>query len=194
MKERFLNSCINFITKYNNYTEKDIKKLRYGLEGLYLTITKTIIILVLAFIFNIFIEVISIIILFNIIRYFGFGFHAEKSWQCLLMSIFNFIIIPLFLLNIKVNYFVSLIISCICIFSFILWAPADTIKRPLKDKKKRMIRKLLTVFLGIIFSVFAVIFINYRPIILSVLIIQFIVINPLTYKIMKQPFNNYQKN
>ena len=71
MKERFLNSCINFITKYNDYTEKDIKKLRYGLEGLYLTITKTIIILILALVLKIFVEVISIIILFNLIRYSG---------------------------------------------------------------------------------------------------------------------------
>ena len=88
MKDKFLNSCINFITKYNNYTEKDIKKLRYGLEGIYLTLTKTIIIILLSLIFKIFFEVITIIILFNIIRYFGFGFHAEKSWQCLLMSIY----------------------------------------------------------------------------------------------------------
>ena len=194
MKERFLNSCINFITKYNDYTEKDIKKLRYGLEGLYLTITKTIIILILALVLKIFVEVISIIILFNLIRYFGFGFHAEKSWQCLLMSIFNFIIIPLCLLNIKISIFMSLIISLICILGFLLWAPADTVKRPLYDKKKRIFRKFFTIIIGITFSVLSIFLINYRAIILSALIIQFIIINPLTYKIMNQPFNNYKKN
>ena len=194
MKERFLNSCINFITKYNDYTEKDIKKLRYGLEGLYLTITKTIIILILALVLKIFVEVISIIILFNLIRYFGFGFHAEKSWQCLLMSIFNFIIVPLCLLNIKISIFMSLIISLICILGFLLWAPADTVKRPLYDKKKRIFRKFFTIIIGITFSVLSIFLINYRAIILSALIIQFIIINPLTYKIMHQPFNNYKRN
>ena len=194
MKERFLNSCINFITKYNDYTEKDIKKLRYGLEGLYLTITKTIIILILALVLKIFVEVISIIILFNLIRYFGFGFHAEKSWQCLLMSIFNFIIVPLCLLNIKISIFMSLIISLICILGFLLWAPADTVKRPLYDKRKRIFRKFFTIIIGITFSVLSILLINYRAIILSALIIQFIIINPLTYKIMNQPFNNYKRN
>ena len=194
MKERFLNSCINFITKYNDYTEKDIKKLRYGLEGLYLTITKTIIILILALVLKIFVEVISIIVLFNLIRYFGFGFHAEKSWQCLLMSIFNFIIIPLCLLNIKISIFMSLIISLICILGFLLWAPADTVKRPLYDKRKRIFRKFFTIIIGITFSVLSIFLINYRAIILSALIIQFIIINPLTYKIMNQPFNNYKRN
>ena len=192
MKEKFLNSCINFITKYNNYTDKDIKKLRYGLEGIYLTLTKTIIILLLSLVLKIFFEVIIVIVLFNIIRYFGFGFHAEKSWQCLLISIFNFIIIPYILLSININFYLNILISVVCIVSFILWAPADTVKRPLKDKKKRLIRKIVTTTIGILFSVFSIFLINYRAIILSALIIQFIVVCPLTYLIMNQSFNNYK--
>jgi accessory gene regulator B len=192
MKEKFLNSCINFITKYNNYTDKDIKKLRYGLEGIYLTLTKTIIILLLSLVLKIFFEVIIVIVLFNIIRYFGFGFHADKSWQCLLMSIFNFIIIPYILLSININFYLNILISVVCIVSFILWAPADTVKRPLKDKKKRLIRKIVTTTIGILFSIFSIFLINYRAIILSALIIQFIVVCPLTYIIMNQSFNNYK--
>lgn len=192
MKEKFLNSCINFITKYNNYTDKDIKKLRYGLEGIYLTLTKTIIILLLSLVLKIFFEVIIVIVLFNIIRYFGFGFHADKSWQCLLMSIFNFIIIPYILLSININFYLNILISAVCIVSFILWAPADTVKRPLKDKKKRLIRKIVTTTIGILFSIFSIFLINYRAIILSALIIQFIVVCPLTYLIMNQSFNNYK--
>lgn len=192
MKEKFLNSCINFITKYNNYTDKDIKKLRYGLEGIYLTLTKTIIILLLSLVLKIFFEVIIVIVLFNIIRYFGFGFHADKSWQCLLMSIFNFIIIPYILLSININFYLNILISVVCIVSFILWAPADTVKRPLKDKKKRLIRKIVTTTIGILFSIFSIFLINYRAIILSALIIQFIVVCPLTYLIMNQSFNNYK--
>lgn len=192
MKEKFLNSCINFITKYNNYTDKDIKKLRYGLEGIYLTLTKTIIILLLSLVLKIFFEVIIVIVLFNIIRYFGFGFHADKSWQCLLMSIFNFIIIPYILLSININFYLNILISVVCIVSFILWAPADTVKRPLKDKNKRLIRKIVTTTIGILFSVFSIFLINYRAIILSALIIQFIVVCPLTYLIMNQSFNNYK--
>ena len=192
MKEKFLNSCINFITKYNNYTDKDIKKLRYGLEGIYLTVTKTIIILLLSLVLKIFFEVIIVIVLFNIIRYFGFGFHAEKSWQCLLMSIFNFIIIPYILLSININFYLNILISAVCIVSFILWAPADTVKRPLKDKKKRLIRKIVTTTIGILFSIFSIFLINYRAIILSALIIQFIVVCPLTYLIMNQSFDNYK--
>ena len=48
MKEKFLNDSINLITRYNNtYTEDDIDKIKYGLEGLYLTVTKLIIIVLI---------------------------------------------------------------------------------------------------------------------------------------------------
>lgn len=86
MKKKFLDSTIGFVKKYNIYSEKEEMMLRYGLEGLYLTITKLIVILLLALILGILKEVIYIIIIFNIIRYFGFGFHAEKSYQCLIFQ------------------------------------------------------------------------------------------------------------
>ena len=44
MKNAFMEKSMNFITKYDNYSEKDIEKMRYGLEGIYLTVSKTIII------------------------------------------------------------------------------------------------------------------------------------------------------
>ena len=34
---------------------------------------------------------VNFVVIFNLIRYTGFGFHAEKSYQCLLFSTFNFI-------------------------------------------------------------------------------------------------------
>ena len=44
MKNLFLNNSISFLKKYNDYSEEEIEKLMYGLEGLYLTITKLVII------------------------------------------------------------------------------------------------------------------------------------------------------
>ena len=93
MKQRFLTGTMNFLKKYNSYSDSELKKLQYGLEGIYLTISKTIIILLLAVVLGILKEVLILLILFNVIRYFAFGFHAEKSWECLVLSIFNFIVI-----------------------------------------------------------------------------------------------------
>lgn len=194
MKKLFLDKSISFITKYKKYSKNEIEKLKYGLEGLYLTITKTIVILILSIILGIFKEVLIVIILFNLLRYTGFGFHAEKSYQCLIASIINFVFIPLFFLKISISYELQLIISIICILSYILFAPADTIKRPLPNRKKRIIRKTLTVLVGIIYLLIICLFNNsfIAPLLLSSLVIEAIIINPITYKVFGQPYNNYK--
>ena len=194
MKGLFLDKSIFFITKYKKYSKKEIEKLKYGLEGLYLTITKTIIILVLSLILGIFKEVIIVLILFNIIRYTGFGFHAEKSYQCLITSTLLFICIPLFFLKTPLSFNVQIIISIVCIISYLLFAPADTVKRPLPNKKKRIIRKIVTILIGIIYLSLIIILRNdyLSALLLSSLVVETIIINPITYKIFKQPYSNYK--
>lgn len=194
MKKLFMNKSINFINNYYHYSETDEQKLLYGLEGLYLTITKTIIILLLALILNICKEVIFLIILFNIIRYTGFGFHAEKSYQCLIISTIHFVLLPFIMLKLSFSKEVIIMISIICNINYLLFAPADTIKRPLPNKKKRIIRKISTILIGIIYTILIFIINNdtFTSLILSSLIIQAIVINPITYKIFGQSYNNYK--
>ena len=136
MKQLFLDSSMNLICKYQSFSDYDKKKLRYGLEGIYLTITKLVILLILAILLNMFKEFILVTVLFNIIRYTGFGFHAEKSYQCLFFSTFNFIAIPFLLLHIQLSDFIVYTLCAVCIFHYLLFAPADTKKRPLSNKKK----------------------------------------------------------
>ena len=54
MKEVILNKSLDFVTRYKDYTEEEQVKLRYGLEGIYLTITKMIVILALSILLHIF--------------------------------------------------------------------------------------------------------------------------------------------
>ena len=194
MKQLFLDKSVFFITKYKKYSKREIERLEYGLEGLYLTITKTIIILLLSIIIGIFKEVLLVIIFFNIIRYTGFGFHAEKSYQCLITSIINFICIPLLFIKLDIPIQLQIIICVLCTISYVLFAPADTIKRPLPNKKKRIIRKILTALIGIVYTLIILLFNNsfVTPLLLSSLVIEAIAINPITYKLFGQPYNNYK--
>ena len=75
MKEKFIDNCIKLITKYKHYSKKDIMKIRYGLEGIYLTIYKMIILIVLALLLGIIKEFLLVIIFFNILRFTVFGFN-----------------------------------------------------------------------------------------------------------------------
>lgn len=194
MKKKFIDCIISFITKFNNYSTDELAKMKYGIEGIYLTITKCIIIVILSLLLDIFKEVVCTLILFNIIRFTGFGFHAEKSYQCLFLSIIYFIGIPLLFININISKFTTIIICVFCIISYLLFAPADTKKRPLPNKRKRLIRKIFTVFIGTAYSLFIICFeTNFlTPLLLSTLVIQALIINPLFYMIFRQPYNNYK--
>ncbi len=194
MKKKFLDSSINFIKNYKELTDDDIEKLRYGLEGIYLTITKLVAIAIVASVLGILKEVIITLLLFNAIRYTGFGFHAEKSIQCLFISLFQFVILPYILINIVIPKNIIFVICIICIVSYFFFAPADTIKRPLPNMRKRKIRKWSTVFIGIIYSIFLFIFSDtfVAPLILSALLVEAIIINPLLYMVFGQPYNNYK--
>ena len=86
---------MNLIKKNGNYDEDQLAIIKYGLEGIYLTITKLIIILLLAYLLNIIKEVIIFLIIYNIIRMPSFGLHATKSWICLLSSTIIFIGLPI---------------------------------------------------------------------------------------------------
>ena len=195
MKSLFLNNSINFLKKYNKYSEEDIEKLLYGLEGLYLTITKMIIIFIASIILNIFKEVIMILVLFNIIRYFGFGVHARKSSECLITSLTLFVLVPYLLLKFTLSKNIMLISGIIEIISFIVFAPADTVKRPFFNARKRMVRKIATTSIGIVYLIISLMIDNYNIAILFsiALLIQSIVICPVTYMLLRQPYNNYKK-
>ena len=194
MKAIFMNRTISFLKKYCTYSDEEIEKLEYGLEGIYLTITKLIIIFITAALLGIVKEFITLIFLFNIIRYTGFGFHANKSYECLLFSAFCFLIIPIFFINLNLTKFIYILICLFCIFNYLLFAPADTIKRPLINKKKRIIRKIITIIIGITYFLVGLLLFNHwiSSILLSALVIEAIVVNPITYYFFRQPYNNFK--
>ena len=194
MKDKILNFVVDFLNSQGEYSKKDLLKIRYGLEGIYLTITKLLIILVVSLLMSITKEIVICLLLFNIIRYFSFGFHAEKSYECLILSLLNFIVIPYLLLNFYRPFIIDIILAAFCLILLGIFSPADTVKRPLKSKKKRTFRKLVTLIVGSIYFTLMIIFRNHyiSDLLLCVLVVDVIVVNPITYWIFKQPYNNYK--
>lgn len=193
MKEKFLNSSINLISKYQKVEEGDISKLRYGLEGIYLTITKMIIIFLLALVLGIFKEIFILLVFFNIIRFTGFGFHAKKSSECLFISIISFVLLPFLLLRLDLSKEAILIIGILSTIYLFFYAPADTPKRPLPNKRKRIIRKSITVLTGCVFTILAFLLNNYTIsiILVSATLIEGIMVSPILYKLFGQTYRNY---
>lgn len=195
MKEKFVNGCISIIQSNNpNISKKEILKMRYGLEGLYLNITKIIFIFLIAFLLGILKETLLLLLVFNIIRFVAFGVHAKRSIDCLISSTIFFIGFPLLCIHVTIPILIKYIIFIPLVALIGIFAPADTEKRPLKNKKKRIIYKVLSIIMAIIYMILSIVIkdntiSNYF---IFALIIQIIVILPITYKIFGVSYNNYK--
>lgn len=194
MKKFIINNCMNYIKKNTDYEDIKLAEIKYGLEGLYLTLSKTIIIFILAFILGIFKEIVIFMALYSIIRTVSFGLHATKSWICLLSSTLLFIGMPYLCIYISIPLYLKIILGILNILLIIKNSPADTYKKPIVNKKKRKIYKILSILFSIIYFVLSLIIINSfvsNCFILS-LLSQNIMISPITYKLFKLPYNNYK--
>lgn len=193
MKEKFLNYSINEILKKKELSEEEIEEYRYNLEGFYLTISKLLIMIPLSIIFNVFFEMILFIIIFNFIREPAHGLHASKSYICLITSSITFIGIPYISKIIELNLYTRIIISVIGFILIVVFAPADTEKAPIIRKEKRLKLKIKSTIIALIMITLS--FIINNNIIINLLlfsiVLESILINPLTYKIFHSKYNNY---
>lgn len=195
MKELVVNGIMNNITKYYDYDNTKISEIKYGIESLYLTITKTIIIFIISCILNVTKELMLLFVFYSLIRLTGFGVHAKKSWHCWVTSLITFVLIPLLIKYVTLNK--EFIIISYTIFTLLLleYAPADTEKRPLINKKKRIIYKVLTILLVISYLIYSLIQKDNITIINTLyfsILLETLLVLPCTYKLFGVKYNNYK--
>ena len=195
MKKFFLKYSLKIVSDYYpDYDEDKLDEIRYGLEATYLSLTKTFVILMVCIILGIIKEALILLLLFNLIRLTGFGLHATKSWMCWISSSITFIGIPFLCRSLVIPTYMLGIVCLFCLICFFLYAPADTKKRPLIHSKRRFIYKVITLLIGIIYTI-AVLIVNNSLIqntLVCAMLIECVLIHPLTYKIFKLPYNNYK--
>ena len=195
MKEVFINNAMNLIHKYYpNYSEEKLAELKYGLLGLYLMITKSIIIFGIAIYLNIFKELLIFTVIYNILRAPSFGMHASKSWICLVSSASIFIFSTYLSAKILISINIKIIFGIIGILLMYKNSPADTAKKPIVSPKRRRIYKNISTLIAIIFVITSIVIDNNflsNSFILS-LLLQNIMIAPTTYKIFGETYDNYK--
>ena len=195
MKRKILKALMSNIKKNkSDLNEEQLEIIEYGLEGLYLTIIKIIIILLLAIVLDILKETVLMIIFYNVTRFFTFGLHAKTSTACLITSLLLFIGGTYLATYLQIPLIVKIILSVICLILICIYAPADTEKRPLINPKKRKRFKIQSIIISIIMGVL-IIYLNDSYISNFMVIGQLeavIMILPITYKAFDLPYNNYK--
>ena len=193
MKKIIMNSCMKYIEKKTDYDKIKLAEIKYGLEAIYLMFEKLIFITIIALILGIFKEMVIYMLIYNLIRMPSFGLHATKSWMCLVSSTILFIGIPYLCIYLSIPIYLKIIIGILGICFMLKNAPADTKKKPIVNKKRRKIYKILSTILAIIFCLLSI-FIKDNFIsncFLLALVLQNFMISPMVYKIFKLPYNNY---
>ena len=195
MKKLIINKCMELVTTYNkDLSQRDIDKIKYGLEGLYLTITKLIFIIIVSIILGIWKETLLLILIFNGIRLTAFGVHAKRSIDCLISSTLFFILFPIICIKLTIPLIVKIILFIPLTVLIGIFAPADTEKRPLINKKKRKIYKMLSIMISIIYMTIAIVIKDntLSNCFIFAIVIQIIIMLPITYKIFGVSYNNYK--
>lgn len=194
MKDKFIEKCCHFISKYENCDDLKIKKLKYGLEVIFNLLTKTIILFIVSMVLGIWQEYLLLILIYTLIRMYTYGIHAKSTLACWITTTLVYIGGGLLIKYIIIPQTVTIIIWLISLASFAIWAPADTPAKPLiraDKRKKQKIKACLVCFILLVVLIIHPSQIVNNTICYS-LFVQSICINPITYWITKTPFANYK--
>ena len=183
---------INYIRKSIKITDDEESIIRYGMQIIYYNSSKFLIILFVGVLLDVISEVCTVFILMAILRSFSFGFHANDSLSCLVLTFSNiFGVVYLSLFNL--SFLLKIILSMGSFILFALYAPADTAERPLVDCQKRKKLKITVIFILIIYIMLAQ-FVDMRLSNMIILSLFFMAFNtcPILYILFKKEYNHYE--
>ena len=195
MRERIVQKLVSYIHKKDsNYSNEQLEVIQYGLEGIYILITKSIVIFTVAYLLGIIKEVFLFTLLYNVIRMPSFGLHATKSWMCYLSSLIIFLILPYVCKTITFDPLWKGILGAISIILIYKNAPADTVKRPIIDPKRRRNYKIISTIIAITFAFLSIAIKNnfLSNAFVIAIVLQNFMISPYIYKLFHLPYDNYK--
>ena len=193
LRDTLLNKMMLFIDN-GTYKKDDLEKIKYGLEVIYIFITKSLVVFTISYFLGILKYTLLFSLFYSLIRSFACGLHAKKSWVCTLSSAIIFIIIPYLCKILILPTTIKFILSLLAIITIYRYAPADTQKRPIINKKRRKNLKVISTLITLIYIILIFTLKNHvldNTLLLSI-VLESIMISPLTYKIFKLPYNNYK--
>lgn len=172
--------------------EEKAEIINYGIRSMLSEISKTIIVLLIAYALGVVNYVIAAIIGYAVYRNFAGGFHAPTHLICLSTSmilIFTNVYFSILITSTSINLYI--IYAMIFIFNYIviyLYAPADVEQKPILSKKLRKKLKrgsFIVVAVIFIFSIFVVTDPVLRNILIFATLAESLAQLPISYKIMR---------
>lgn len=192
--DKVIDRIIEFVKNNTDKKQEELEMIKYGIQVIVINIIKLIILFFTVYCMNVVNYCIVAVGVFAILRTFACGVHASSSLKCIIV---NYIV---FIGNVELSlkYLVSTkIVLLLFIISFLLiytYAPADTAERPLLSKKLRKSSKVKASFIVLFFAIISIVLNKsiYRNILTYAILEESILITPISYKIFKKPYKNYE--
>lgn len=184
MRDKLVDKIMIKIKNNNVLDEIKCAEIKYGLQGLYTLITKTFVIFLIAIILNVFYEFFIFFVFYSLLRSVGFGTHANSNLSCWIFSTIFLIGIPLLFSHIVIPLYLKIILWILFFINFIIFAPADTKKKPMINKKRKLKFKIILLLFSLLYLVLLLKFNGLSNYILSAMLLESILVNPIGYLIM----------
>lgn len=195
LTESFASKLAMRINKERGGSRIDYLKMKLGIEMLVINLTKSFIVYGVAIAFHILLQTLILHAAYFAIRRVAFGLHANSSTICTIISVLAFVGTPILCQYIWFNNYLVIGLGVILTLLLYRYAPADTDKYPLLGVERRNKMRKEAVITCIIIMIIALICPS--PMIKSLLVcgvlIQVVAILPVSYKLLKRSFNNYEK-
>ncbi len=185
------------VNKLNIYLKKEgleYEKLKLGTEVVLLLVSKILLLLGLGFYFNIFWEMIVMLLASYIMRFYAFGIHAKNSTVCLVLTVVMYVLPPVIFKDFYISNFT--VIVTFLVFNILLYkyAPADTENHPLLGENFRKNLRLKSVINGFLVMIVSLLIQSTHFKILIIVSSLYVIIGilPITYTLLKRNYNNYK--
>lgn len=196
LKETLSNWVIAQIKSQDpSISETKIAELEYGFLAFYLTLTKFMVILALAWVLNIIPVILTVTVTFMFVRTWAGGVHAETSLTCLITTSAIYFGVAFCAIYTQIPKNVLIGLAGVAIILIGIYAPADIANKPIRGSKHKCKLKKLSLLFSIVFIAisFFVTPILQSAIILSIFV-ESLMITPLAYKLTNtQGGEHYEK-
>ncbi|MFS7404158.1 accessory gene regulator B family protein [Carnobacterium maltaromaticum] len=147
MEEKLSRKFCEKYLKSSNLNKVEKVKVEYGLSVILINLVKLIIVYGFAFLLGGTIDTLIVHISFLFVRRYSYGYHASKSFNCTLITIFLFAIFPYYINEIAYNYNVSLMYiilntSLVSTIIFVM-SPQVTKNNIVKDYRAMKIKSII---------------------------------------------------
>ena len=181
---------MNKISAKGTYNETKLLEIKYGLEAIYLNISKLLVFFTINYLIGNLTTSLIFFLFYIPLRGAGWGFHAKTSLQCWTISAILFIGLPLLVHQVHLELYTKIILCTGSLIAMWCWAPADTPKRPLVNPETRKKLKSSAITITLVYSLL-IFYTDLYSFVIIALLMQLLLVNPFTYLGLNVRYKNH---